>query len=137
MKRKYILNFNYLIADFVSRLMVGSLRKLRYIKIVKTDVALRLLRILYKHGVIRTFRIELNYISVYFKFRKGQPLGKLTLVSRPGKRCYWKLGNLSKKYNNNNFSGFYIISTSQGFVTSDYCLLSGHEGGEVLIKIEI
>jgi ribosomal protein S8 len=88
MKRKYNLNFNYLIADFVSRLTVGLLRKLRFVRIVKTKIALRLLRILYKQGVIRSFRIESNYVSVYLKFQNGQPIGKLSIVSRPGKRQY-------------------------------------------------
>lgn len=88
MNRKYNLNFNYLIADFVSRLNVGSLRKLRFIRIVKTPITLRLLRILYKQGVIRTFKIESNYIAVFFKFKGGQPIGKLSIISRPGKRIY-------------------------------------------------
>lgn len=47
------------------------------------------------------------------------------------------VNKLSKQFHNSNFSGFYIISTQQGLVTSNYCLLSGHIGGEVLIKIEI
>lgn len=50
-KKKYNLNFNYLIADFVSRLTVGSLRKLRFIRIAKTEMSIRLLRILYKQGL--------------------------------------------------------------------------------------
>lgn len=137
MNRKYNLNFNYLIADFVARLSVGSLRKLRFIRIVKTKIALRLLRILYKHGIIRSFRIENNFIAVYLKFKNGQPIGKFSIVSRPGKRSYWNLGFLAKKFNNCNFSGFYIISTPQGLVTSNYCLLSGHVSGEVIMKIEI
>jgi ribosomal protein S8 len=135
--KNYHLNFNYLIANFISQLNIGLLRKLRFIKIVKTPIFLRILRILYKYGLIRTFRIEQSYISVYFKFIKGQPIGKFSIISRPGKRCYWRLGKLSKNFSNKNFSGFYIISSQQGLVTSNYCLLSGHVGGEVLIKVEI
>lgn len=137
LKRKFNLNVNYVIADFVSRLTVGLLRKLRFIRIVKTKIALRLLRILYNYGVIRSFRIESSYISVYLKFKNGQPIGKFKIVSRPGKRCYWNLGLLSQKFNNSNFSGFYIISTPHGLVTSNYCLLSGHVSGEVIMKVEI
>lgn len=99
MRRKYNLNFNYLIADFVARLSVGLLRKLRFVRIVKTKIALRLLRILYKQGVIRSFRIEDNFIAVYLKFQNGQPIGKFSIVSRPGKRCYWNLGFLAKNFN--------------------------------------
>jgi len=135
--RKYTLNFNYLIANFVSLLKIGLLRKLRFIRIPKTAVYIRLLMVLYKSGLLRTFRVESSYIVVYFKFNHGQPIGKLTLVSRPGKRVQWKLGHLANHYNKNNFSGFYIISTQTGFVTSDYSLLTGHKGGEVLIKVEI
>lgn len=86
--RKYHLNYNYIIADFVSKLNVGLLRKLRFIKIIKSLIYIKLLIILYKYGVIRTFKIGLDHILVYFKFYRGQPFLKLSIVSRPGKRCY-------------------------------------------------
>jgi hypothetical protein len=41
------------------------------------------------------------------------------------------------KYNNKNFSGFYIISTSNGLFSSNTCLLQKHISGEILIKVEI
>ena len=47
------------------------------------------------------------------------------------------LNKLTQKFNTSNFSGFYIISSQQGLVTSHYSLLHGHVGGEVLIKVEI
>lgn len=62
------LNVNHIISYFISRLTVGLLRKLRYIKVVKTGIILRLLRILYSHGVIRTYKVTNNHISVYFKY---------------------------------------------------------------------
>ena len=135
--RKHTLNFNYQIANFVSLSKIGLLRKLRFIRIPKTKVYWRLLIILYEAGVIRSYRIELTYLVVYFKYQNGQPIGQLTLISRPGKRCYWKLKKVALMYNKNNFSGFYIISSQKGFITSDYSLLFGHKGGEVLIKVEI
>jgi len=137
MKRRVLLNFNYIIADLVSRLNIGLLRKLRFIRVMKTTLVLRILRLLYQHGIIRTFRIETSYIAVYFKFANGQPIGKFSLISRPGRRCYWNLSNLTTKFNKFNFSGFFIISSQYGLVTSNYSLLSGHMGGEVLIKVEI
>jgi hypothetical protein len=33
------------------------------------------------------------------KFQNGQPIGKLSIVSRPGKRQYWNLGFLAKNFN--------------------------------------
>lgn len=62
------INFNYLIADFVSALNLGIIRRVRFIKIPKTCVSLRLLTILYKQGVIRTFIIKDETILVYFKY---------------------------------------------------------------------
>lgn len=132
------LNFNYIIADFVSNLNLGILRKLRFIKIVKTNIGIRLLTILYKQGIIRTFVIKNDHILVYFKYYRGQSLcRKLELISKPSRRAYFNLGTLNKYYNNNNFSGFLIVSSQQGLVTTDYCLLDGHVGGEVLIKVEV
>lgn len=96
-----------------------------------------MLTVLYKAGIIRTFRIEASYLSVYFKFRLGQPIGKLFIVSRPGKRAQWTLKFLARNFNAHNFSGFYIISSQKGLITSDYGLLQGHKSGEVLIRIEV
>ena len=70
--KKQKLKFNYLIASFVSMLNVGIIRKLRFIKIVKLNIFLRLLRILYKYGVIRAFFIKDDQILVYFKYFKGR-----------------------------------------------------------------
>lgn len=52
------LNFNYLIALLVSSLKVGMRRKLRFIKIIRTHIFLRILRILYQYGIIRTFFVH-------------------------------------------------------------------------------
>lgn len=70
--QKSKLKFNYLIASFVSMLNVGIIRKLRFIKIIKLNIFLRLLRILYKYGVIRTFFVKNDKILVYFKYFKGR-----------------------------------------------------------------
>lgn len=86
--RKYSLKFNYQIANVISQLKIGLLRKLRFIRLVKTKIAIRILSIFYQIGIIRTFLIKSDYLVVYFKFRLGQPVGKLSLVSRPGKRQY-------------------------------------------------
>lgn len=132
------LNFNYIIADIVSNLNLGILRKLRFIKIVKTNMAIRLLTILYKQGILRTFVVKQDHILVYFKYYRGQPLcHKLQLISKPSNRAYYRLSRLTKYYNNNNFSGFFIVSSQQGLATTDYCLLDGHVGGELLIKVEV
>lgn len=77
--KKYTLNVNSVIANFVVLLNIGLLRKLRFIRIPKIKIYLRLLAILYNSGLIRTLRIRLSYIEVFFKFKNGQPIGKYTL----------------------------------------------------------
>jgi len=42
---------------------------------------------------------------------------------------------LSLVYGKDKFSGFYILSTSKGILTSNDCLLGQGIGGEVLLKI--
>ena len=134
------IKFNCLIASVVSAINLGICRRLRFVKMIRTHIAIRVLRILYREGVIRTFVVytALDLILVYYKYSNGINIClKLTLISTPGNRCFWTLTKLAKVYSNYTFTGFYILSTHDGMVTSNYCLLQGHSGGEVLIKVDI
>lgn len=106
MDKKYNLNFNYLVADIISQFNLGLIRRVRFIKIVRSPLAIRIFRILYNQGVIRTLRIENDYLLVYYKYIKGQPICKISIVSRPGKRCFWTLNKLALNYNILIFLGF-------------------------------
>lgn len=128
---------NFLIADLISRINFGAIRRLRFVKVNLNDTTLKICKILYIHGAIRTFIIKDDKILIYYKYYLSRIAVKLSIVSKPGNRIFWSLGELSRKFNNNNFSGFYIISTQNGLYSSDYCLLEGHISGEVLIKVEI
>lgn len=128
---------NYLIGDLISRINFGAIRRLRFVKVNLNDTTLKICKILYIHGAIRTFIIKDDKILIYYKYYLSRIAIKLSIVSKPGNRIFWSLGKLSRKFNNNNFSGFYIISTQNGLYSSDYCLLEGHISGEVLIKVEI
>jgi ribosomal protein S8 len=88
MKKRYNLNFNFLVADIISQFNLGLIRRIRFVKVVRTPLAVQIFRILYNHGVIRTMRIEDDHILVYYKYIQGQPICKIKIVSRPGKRCY-------------------------------------------------
>lgn len=137
-KSKYRLNSNYILASFITTLNIGMIRKLRFVKVARSHIGLRLLRLFYQVGIIRTYRVKGDYISVYFKYYFGRSAFRtISIVSTPGNRCYVTLNELSKHYNYRNFSGFYVLTTPMGLVTSDYCLLTGKVSGEVLLKIEI
>jgi ribosomal protein S8 len=81
---------NYLLANFVAQLQLGSMRRLRYINVSYNKMALDILKILYKEGIIRLFIVykKSNKIMVYFKYREGSPIFKFKLISRPSKREY-------------------------------------------------
>lgn len=126
----------YNIGNLVSQLNIGAKRRYRFIFIKKIKIYLDIIHILYVNGFIRTYHIKGNLIRVYFKYTLGQKFWReLQIISRPGKRVYWSLPVLTKNYNKNNFTGFYIISTSEGLLTSNSILLNKHISGEVLIKV--
>jgi ribosomal protein S8 len=128
---------NYLIGNLVTQINLGAKRRLRFIMVNLNDTSLEILNILYKHGAIRTFIVKNNKILIYYKYYLNRIAVKMSIISKPGNRIYFKLNKLSYFYNNHNFSGFYIISTQKGLFTSNYCLLDGRISGEVLLKVEI
>lgn len=128
---------NSLISSFVAQLNLGSSRRLRYISVNYSKIAINVTKLLYKEGVIRLYILKDTKIFIYFKYSKGCNLFKFKIVSRPSKRVYWSLRLLSLKYSKENFSGFYIISTPYGLITSNETLLYRYITGEILFKIYI
>jgi len=129
---------NHLISNLISKINYGVQKRLRFLNIDKNETTLKLLRILYVNGVIRSYRIlNEDKVSIYFKYFTCNKAFKISVVSTPGNRVYWSVNKLMKNYNKNNFSGFYIISTQKGLYTSDKCILDGNISGEILMKIEV
>jgi ribosomal protein S8 len=128
---------NYLISNLISKINYGANKRLRFIKVNLNNLTLDILEILYINGIIRSYRVENNNVYVYYKYYLSQSIFKLKIISKPGNRIFWTLNKLLLNYNNNNFSGFYIISTKNGLYTSDFCLNKNISGGEVLLKVKI
>ena len=129
---------NHLVSNLISKINYGVQKRLRFLNIDKNETTLKLLRILYVNGVIRSYRIlNEDKVSIYFKYFTCNKVFKISVVSTPGNRVHWSVNKLIKNYNKNNFSGFYIISTQKGLYTSDKCILDGNISGEILIKIEV
>lgn len=57
-------------------------------------------------------------ILVFFKYFKGCHLFKFKIISKPSNRVYFSLNKLSLNFSKNNFSGFFVISTPNGLMTS-------------------
>jgi ribosomal protein S8 len=105
-----MINFN--ISDLISRINVASRGHLKSVSVNNTVLTLRLLDVLYKNGVISYFKIhkDRKFIIVYLKYYQNKPaFYNLELVSKPSKRVYWTLSELSFNYSLNCFSQFYII----------------------------
>ena len=127
---------NFALADLVARLNISSKNRLVSVRVGFTKFSLNVLRVFLKNGVINGLAIEHDYITVFLKYYKLKPVFReIKIISRPGKRVFWTLGFLSLKYNVTNFSGFYIISTSKGLLTSNDCLLGLNVSGEIILKI--
>ena len=129
---------NHLISNLITKINYGTNKRLRFLNIESNKMTLNLLAILYKNGVIRSYKLlNNNKVSIYFKYYSCNKVLKLSIVSKPGLRELWTLNKLTLNYNNNNFAGFYIMSTQKGILTSNLCLLRGFLGGEILLKVEI
>lgn len=132
------MSFNYLLADLVSRLNVSSRRHLDCVRVSNSSFTLRVLVILYNNGVIRGFQVRRNYIVVLLKYFLGRSVFKeITIISKPGCRIFWRLGRLSLNYSYNNFSGFFVISSPKGLITSNDSLLGFRLTGEVLLRVSV
>lgn len=134
---RIIKSSNSLLSSFIAQLNLGSSRRLRYITVNYSKIIINIIKLLYKEGVIRLYILKDTKIFIYFKYFKGCNLFKFKIISKPSKRIYWSLRNLSLNYNKENFSGFFIISTPLGLLTSNDCLLYRYISGEILFRIYI
>jgi ribosomal protein S8 len=130
---------NFIISDFVSRINVAVARRLLTVVVLRNSLSVQVVYLLYINGVISSFRFSNNRrIIIFLKYFKSfSAFRGIKIVSTPGHRVFWTLNYLALKYFFGNFSGFYIISTSKGLLTSNDCLLSTHVSGEVILKVSI
>lgn len=130
--------FTFELGDLVSRLNVAAKGHLTSIVVRRSRFSLELLSILYLNGVIRGFTISGNSIKIFLKYYQNKSIFKeLKIISTPGRRIFWRLNALAYKFNNNAFSGFYVISTNKGLITSNSALLSSFLSGEIILKVSI
>jgi small subunit ribosomal protein S8 len=127
------------LSDLIIRIKNAQKLHLISIKVIKTNLAINFLFLLYKMGLIRSFFVLRNQreILVYLKYRNKKPLiFDITVVSKPSKRIYWSLSTLSIFYRKYSLSTMYILSTSKGLITSNDAILKDFVSGEVLCKIK-
>lgn len=129
---------NYTLGDLISRLNIASDKRLVSVRLSFTVLTLSVLNVFLKNGIINGLAVQDKYVTVYLKYYRHKPVFKeIVLVSRPSKRVYWTLSFLNLRYSTSNFSGFYVVSTSKGLLTSHDCILGLNVSGEVLLKVVI
>jgi len=80
---------NHSLSNLISKINYGVQKRLRFLNIEKDYVTLKLLRLLYINGVIRSYRVlDDKKVSVYFKYFNSNKVFKLIIISKPGKRIY-------------------------------------------------
>jgi ribosomal protein S8 len=80
---------NYTPADIAVRFNVGYSGLNKSIVLSNTKIALALVTVLYKQGLISSFQFRKTNIVVVLKYSKNKPLFKsIKVISTPGYRVY-------------------------------------------------
>ena len=126
------------LANLIAQLNVASWKNIKSVKIKYTLLNLKLMVLFQAEGFLEGFKVFDTYIMVFLKYAQAFLLFKnIKLISKPGRRIYWKLIQLRKKYEHFNFSGTFVISSNKGLICSYDALLKLRTGGEVFLKIGV
>jgi ribosomal protein S8 len=88
-QKKYKINGTYILSNIIQQINFGARRHVRFVKIFRSQLSLRIVWLLYKEGLLRTFVIRKDHILVYYKYYLGRnAFINISLVSTPGNRCY-------------------------------------------------
>lgn len=127
----------YLVSEMVSSINVAIKAHFSTVLVPRSNFVLQISNILYQNGFIRGFSIQPNNVLLHLKYQNSKSvISSLKVVSKSGKRTYWRLNKLNMSYNYNTFAGTYIVSTPKGLLTSTECLLLNQISGEIILKVE-
>ena len=125
------------IADMITRIRNGQLRKLNTVSIPNSRLRAKILDVLKDEGYISNYKIlsekqNNKSLIVDLKYNNGIPVIKnIARVSKPGRRVYAKANSIPKIQNG---LGIAIVSTSMG-IMSDNDARSKKIGGEVICRV--
>ena len=131
------MSFTDPIADMITRIRNGQLRKLNTVSIPNSRFRARILDVLKDEGYISNYKIlseqqNNKSLIVDLKYNNGIPVIKnIARVSKPGRRVYAKANSIPKIQNG---LGIAIVSTSMG-IMSDNDARSKKIGGEVICRV--
>jgi len=125
------------LGDALTRIRNGQRSNKKIVKVYFSIFILNVLKVLKKEGYIRFFQDKtsdkgIKFIEVELKYFNSLPvIYKVKRVSKPGRRIYTKIKDLSLVCNG---LGISVLSTPKG-VMSDYDARRDNVGGEILCKI--
>ncbi|MDH5187751.1 MAG: 30S ribosomal protein S8 [Rhodospirillaceae bacterium] len=125
------------LGDMLTRIRNGQMARKSAITAPASKLRMNVLEVLKREGYIRSFEdyevtAGIREIKIELKYHEGEPvIQKIARVSKPGRRVYSKIKDLSNVYNG---LGISIISTPQG-VMSDTEARKANVGGEVLCQV--
>lgn len=125
------------LGDMLTRIRNGQRVGKSSVRTPISKLRKNVLEVLLREGYIRGYSEEeirngLKEIIVELKYAEGEAvISEISRVSRPGRRVYSKIKELSRFYNG---LGVVILSTPNG-VMSDNEARAANVGGEVLCKV--
>lgn len=125
------------LGDLLTRIRNGQRSGKSKVRAPASKLRANVLDVLKREGYIRDYRTEevgrgLAEVEVELKYNEGAPvIQEIARVSRPGRRVYSKIKELSRVYNG---LGITILSTPRG-VMSDQEARAANVGGEVLCRV--
>ena len=125
---------NDLIADMLTRIQNGIMRKKESVSVINTNINREILSVLKKEEMIDDFEVsdDKKTVEVKIAYNDKEPvITKLQKVSKPGQRIYVSKKEIKPVMNGRGIS---IISTSKG-VMSGAVAKSQDLGGEFICKI--
>ncbi len=125
------------LGDLLTRIRNGQSARKNTVVAPASKLRSNVLGVLKREGFIRGYsqyevKPGFQEIKIELKYYEGVPvIREIDRVSKPGRRVYSKIKNLSKVYNG---LGISILSTPRG-VLSDAEARAASVGGEVLCKV--
>jgi small subunit ribosomal protein S8 len=125
------------LGDMLTRIRNGQRARKSSVKAPSSKLRSNVLAVLEREGFIRSYSQAevlpgISELQIELKYHEGDPvIREISRVSKPGRRVYSKIKDLTRVYNG---LGISILSTPQG-VLSDAEARAANVGGEVLCKV--
>ena len=122
---------NYPIGDFLIRIKNAVQAKNREVSDASSSKKLAIAKALEKAGFIEDVKTKDGILSLSLVFSHKSPiLMDIKLVSKPGKRVYYKLSDIQSKRG----PSIFLVSTPKGILTTKGAKKEG-AGGEIIAEI--